>query len=96
MYDPSSSANINEATVDHFSLDWTIDFCKSRISGSATLSIRIIKPTDKIVIIFLLQYSFLKKIFNSSKIYRSFISLYFKKKRTDILYSVSVGNNLLF
>ncbi|VDK82515.1 unnamed protein product [Litomosoides sigmodontis] len=39
MYDPSSSANINEATIDHFSLDWTIDFSKSQISGSAVLSI---------------------------------------------------------
>ncbi|EFO24658.2 leukotriene A4 hydrolase [Loa loa] len=50
MYDPSSSANINEATVDHFSLDWTIDFFKFQISGSVVLSIHIIKPTDKIIL----------------------------------------------
>ncbi|KAL3998959.1 Peptidase M1 family protein [Acanthocheilonema viteae] len=50
MYDPSSSANINEATVDHFSLDWMIDFCKFQISGNAVLSICIIKPTDKIIL----------------------------------------------
>lgn len=59
MYDPSSSANINEATIDHFSLDWTIDFCKSQISGSVVLLIRIIKSTDKIVIIlFLVAFNF--------------------------------------
>uniref|UniRef100_A0A158Q6S5 Leuk-A4-hydro_C domain-containing protein n=1 Tax=Elaeophora elaphi TaxID=1147741 RepID=A0A158Q6S5_9BILA len=50
MYDPSSSANINEATIDHFSLNWTVDFCKSQISGTAILSIRIIKPTNKIIL----------------------------------------------
>uniref|UniRef100_A0A1I8ERW6 Leukotriene A-4 hydrolase n=1 Tax=Wuchereria bancrofti TaxID=6293 RepID=A0A1I8ERW6_WUCBA len=50
MYDPSSSANINEATIDHFSLNWTVDFCKCQIFGSVVLSVRIIKPTDKIVL----------------------------------------------
>ncbi|KAM3720883.1 Aminopeptidase ltah-1.1 [Dirofilaria immitis] len=50
MYDPSSSANINEATIDHFSLNWLIEFSKSQISGSVTLSIRIIKSTDQIIL----------------------------------------------
>ncbi|KAK6107032.1 Aminopeptidase ltah-1.1 [Brugia pahangi] len=50
MYDPSSSANISEATIDHFSLNWTVDFCKCQIFGSVVLSVRIIKPTDKIIL----------------------------------------------
>ncbi|VDN24029.1 unnamed protein product, partial [Gongylonema pulchrum] len=49
MYDPSSSANINEATVEHISLDWVVDFQNRRIAGSAVLSLSIIKPTNKIV-----------------------------------------------
>lgn len=77
MYDPSSSANFNEVTIDHLSLDWTIDFCKFQILGSVVLSIRIIKPTDRIVLIFLL---YLKKNFFIKSIL-SFIriSSYFRK-----------------
>ncbi|VDN24719.1 unnamed protein product, partial [Gongylonema pulchrum] len=50
MYDPSSSANINEATVEHISLDWVVDFQNRRIAGSAVLSLSIIKPTNKIIL----------------------------------------------
>ncbi|VDN04017.1 unnamed protein product [Thelazia callipaeda] len=50
MGDPSSVANFGEATIDHMSLDWVVDFEKSQIRGSVVLSMRMIQKSGIIVL----------------------------------------------
>ncbi|KAH7729607.1 leukotriene A-4 hydrolase [Aphelenchoides avenae] len=50
MSDPSSSANIGEAKVNHIALKWHVDFQEKRITGQVTLDVEATKNTDKIVL----------------------------------------------
>ena len=50
MSDPSSSANIAEAKVNHIALQWHVDFQQKRITGQVTLDVEATKDTDKIVL----------------------------------------------
>lgn len=49
VMDPLSNSNSDEATINNISLDWYVDFVAGRIRGSATLTTKIIKATNKIV-----------------------------------------------
>lgn len=48
--DPNSYSNPEEAIIDHIDLDWSVDFFKKILKGSAKLSFKIlIKSIQEIV-----------------------------------------------
>ncbi|TKR80497.1 hypothetical protein L596_014564 [Steinernema carpocapsae] len=48
--DPSSCANFHEVVVKHIDLNWTVDFEKKLLRGTATLTIRAIEKVDKLIL----------------------------------------------
>ncbi|TFK89276.1 zincin [Polyporus arcularius HHB13444] len=49
-YDPSTQANWKEVASEHVDFDWTVDFAKQTISGSATHLLRVKKDNVKEVV----------------------------------------------
>ena len=49
-YDPSTQANWQEVASEHVDFDWTVDFAKQTISGSATHMLRVKKDDVKEVV----------------------------------------------
>ena len=49
-YDPSTQANWQEVASEHVDFDWTVDFAKQTISGSATHLLRVKKADVKEVV----------------------------------------------
>ena len=49
-YDPSTQANWQEVVSEHVDFDWTVDFAKQTISGSATHLLRVKKDDVKEVV----------------------------------------------
>ena len=49
-YDPSTQANWQEVASEHVDFDWTVDFAKQTISGSATHLVRVKKDDVKEVV----------------------------------------------
>lgn len=43
--DPNSYSNPEEAIIDHINLDWSVDFSKKILKGSASLNFKILKKS---------------------------------------------------
>ncbi|CAI5447240.1 unnamed protein product [Caenorhabditis angaria] len=47
--DPSTSSNYKQITVEHYDLDWKINFEKTKIEGSVVISLKALKPTNQVI-----------------------------------------------
>uniref|UniRef100_A0A914UHH6 Peptidase M1 leukotriene A4 hydrolase/aminopeptidase C-terminal domain-containing protein n=1 Tax=Plectus sambesii TaxID=2011161 RepID=A0A914UHH6_9BILA len=48
--DPASCANFAEATIQHIDLKWLVDFDRKTLTGTATLSVVIVKDTKNVLL----------------------------------------------
>lgn len=48
--DPNSYSNPEEVIIQHIDLDWTVDFTKQTLKGSAVLSFKILDKSIKEIV----------------------------------------------